>query len=283
MPPTPSDLHSVYLHQVRVFEGVLDSMILVSQATSGRYEEPRVGWASILFTRLCVLSVSLARLLPLSRRDDGNHDGIIWDFSSIATLTRAILECDLMLFYLGLDAPGEDEWRARLNLMHLHDATARIDMMRTLFAAKAQAGGINKQRDELIERLRANPFFAALPVKRQDHFLRGENIRFEIQDSVLERMGRNVDEFRAWYRVLSAHAHSYSLAFHRMLTDERGKGVENDIEKSWAANTLHYLCSFLRPSTDRLLAPFPDIPDPRLTPRSVRPNLAPNSPLLRRS
>jgi hypothetical protein len=283
MPLARPDLHRAYLGQVHAFEGVLDSMILTSQATSGRYEEPRIGWASILFTRSCVLSVSLARLLPLSRRDGGNHDGIVWDFSSIATLTRAILECDLMLFYLGLEDPGHDEWQARLNLMHLHDATARVDMMRTLFAEEAQARGINKQRDELVERLRTNPFFAALPVKRQDHFLRGENIRFEIQDGVLERMGRNVDEFRAWYRVLSAHAHSYSLAFHRMLTDERGKGVENDIEKSWAANALHYLCSFLRPSTDRLLALFPDVPDPRLTARTAQPNLAPNSPLWRRS
>jgi hypothetical protein len=49
-----------------------------------------------------------------------------------------------------------------------------------------------------------------------------------------------------------------------MLTDGRGDGVENDVEKVWATETLLYLNKFLGRAITQMLSLFPDIPDPRL-------------------
>lgn len=52
---------------------------------------PQHFYASVLFTRLCVIAVSLERLLPTKTTDH-------WDYASVASLTRNILECYLTFF-----------------------------------------------------------------------------------------------------------------------------------------------------------------------------------------
>lgn len=210
------------------------------------------------------MATTLDQITPQSRLSGANAR--YWDYSSVASISRNLLECCILFFYLGVEDPPEDEWRARTDLMHLHDAEARVSLWRELLLDNTMADGIALQRDEVVERLRANPFVQAMSEKQQRHLLRGEAMRFEIQDDVLARMSVNIPQFRAWYRVLSAHTHSYSLAFHRVLMDERGRGVENEPDKAWIATTLEYVSAFLSRATTQMLALFPDVQDPRLAP-----------------
>jgi hypothetical protein len=258
-----------YAKAVEIFERVLDGMIMVSKASAGRRAEHRVGWASVIFTRLCLMGTTLDRILPYSRV--GPNEGHIWDYSSIASLIRSIVECCLLFHYLSIEKVGEDEARDRINLMHLHDCTARQEMLRTLFGDAEEAAKFDGQRAELVERLRTSPWFGALSEKRQAILLKGDHMSFQIQDETLESMGKDVAEFRAWWRVLSAHVHSYALAFHRALTDSRGRGVENEIEKRWATVTLEFMTPFLGQALSGMLTLFPDVPDPRLPPRRSAP------------
>ena len=260
--PRTQKSNAAYKTAVDNFRTTLDSMYAVSIAAAGRNAGEKRAWASALFTRLCALSTSVNRLLPEISDDADESDH--WDFSAIASLTRAVLECHLMFFYLGVEETSEEERRDRINLIHLHDCTARISLFRNLFGDEKQAVGFEVQREELRARFDNSAMMATKTEKQKAHLLRGDKVMLVIQDEVLNSMGMNVVEFRSWYEVLSSHLHSFPLAFHRMLTDGFGNGVENNREKDWTTATLRYLQSFLSKAVTQMLGLFPDIPDPRM-------------------
>jgi hypothetical protein len=251
-----------YRREVANFKVILQAMYDVSIATSGRHVDLQRGWGSTLFTRLVGLGTSLRRLLPELAKSADESD--YWDFSSVATISRVIVECCLLFYYLGVEKVGEEEWRDRLNLVHLHDCTARISMFRNLFDDEAQAEAFEVQRAELLARFEGSALLASKTPRQRKHLLKGDMVMFGIQDDVLKSLNEDRPKFRAWYEVLSSHAHSYPLAFHRMVDDERGKGVENNTEKNWTSMTLHFVSGFLARATTQMLSLFPDVEDPRL-------------------
>jgi hypothetical protein len=262
-----------YLTTTRNFASVYAAMCKVSIATADRYVDPRRGWASVLFTRLCTLCTSLNRLIAVPAKTEMDSD--YWDYSSVATITRSILECYLLFHYLCAEPIDEEEFRDRLNLIHLHDCNARIALFRNLMGDEKQAIGFETTRAELLLRFDNSSFLKGKTERQRRHLLRGDKVMFEIQDEVLQRMGVDIGKFRAWYEVLSSHAHSYPLSFHRMLLDGRGNGVENNTEKDWTSLTLQYLHSFLARAVTEMLSLFPDVPDPRLSGLKPRVDRAP--------
>ena len=208
------------------------------------------------------MSTTLNQILPGSRLSGENVK--YWDYSSIANVARSILECCLIFHYLAVADVDEEEWRDRINLMHLHDATARVALFRTLLPDEDQVKGLEEQRAEVRARLENSPRIKVLPEGLQKKLLNGERMSFEIQDETLNSMGKDVEKFRAWYKVLSAHTNSLPFAFHRALDGTRGTGVEPGNEKRWATFTLDFLLDYLSASLSGMLRLFPDIPDPRL-------------------
>lgn len=57
-------------------------------------EELNTHFALTLFTRMTITATSISAIVP-NRNNEAN-----WDFSSIASLTRNILECELVLYFL---------------------------------------------------------------------------------------------------------------------------------------------------------------------------------------
>lgn len=169
-----------------------------------------------------------------------------------------------MFFYLGVQETSDSERRDRINLIHLHDCTARISMFRNLFGDENEALGFEAQRDDLKKRFDNSELMASKTEKQRNHLLRGDKVIFVIQDEVLNAMGMDIVEFRSWYEVLSSHLHSFPLAFHRMLIDGFGNGIENNHEKDWTTASLEYLQPILAKAVTQMLSLFPDIPDPRM-------------------
>jgi len=55
-------------------------------------------WTCVLHTRLCVMGQSLQKLAP--KNHNPKRLKIEWDYSSMFSLTRNIMECYQTLFYL---------------------------------------------------------------------------------------------------------------------------------------------------------------------------------------
>jgi hypothetical protein len=249
------------LAKYKSYNMLLEGMIDVSRSTAGIYSEAKSGWASAYFTRLCVLGRSLSRILPLPSDEVEKSDH--WDLSSIAMISRSVLDCCLLFFYLGIEETSAELWKDKLNLFHLHDCTARASMFRFLMQDEKQATAIEAFRVELVEKIGNSTLLAGKSEREKQHILKGKTVSIHIQDDILNNMGVDLQPFRAWYEYMSAHVHSFPMATHRMLDDNRGNGLENDLEKVWISGILGFLIPFLGRALTQYLSISPGVMDPR--------------------
>lgn len=260
------DLH-VYDRAVSYFEREVEVAQALSHSLAWQKTDSRRTWACVLFTRLCVICLSLVKVIPrssLSSEASNEH----WDFSTVSSLSRNVFECVIFLYYFCADSIPEDEWLARCHLMNLHDCCARIK----LFSADQKdfsrdSGDLNSVLPELKSRLEKTQFFQALPEKQQKRFMTGEHAMFFNQDEVLERMGSGKEGLRTIYRYLSAHTHTLPIAFHRMLDRDRGVGIETDYERRNIAALIPNVGDWLRRATFEMQGLFPNTVGPHLPAR----------------
>lgn len=120
-------------------------------------------YASILFTKMCTYSVSIKKLSP-----DPCYIGkeVHWDFGSVASLTRNLIECYLSFFYLCIETCPEEEWDARWKLMNLHDHTSRTKMFESLGEDTANDPKTIKISAKVANDLSSNKWFSELPENR---------------------------------------------------------------------------------------------------------------------
>lgn len=235
-------------------------MTAVSQSVSGRPSESNKHyWASILFTRLCTSSVSLLLLLPRNPQVRAKFEH--WDFSAVAALGRQIIECYFAYFYLCVDLTSEDEWQSRWNLFNLHDCMSRKRMFENFGSDAEKIKGFIQQAEELKSLLKTNAYFLLLEEKKRNEFLKGNSAYLLSQDEIIDRMGDDATVFRGMYRFLSAHVHSFPLSFYRIGEEDRGRGLENHIDKSYICITLELLDNFLTRATREMGALFPGSSD----------------------
>jgi hypothetical protein len=250
------ELDKYYRSSLGHLTDAVEKAITSSHAGAGLDAGQRRFWGSVLFTRLCTISVSI---LWLSPRSKVNPAGKHWDFGSVASMARNLFECALQFYYLGVESVADDEWYARLKTMQLHDCLERYRMFRAFNQDDPQLAGFEQQANELKELLQKNSYFMQLPETLRKTLLRAERTCILTQDEILKRMGRFDPATRGYYRFLSSHAHSFPLAFYRMAEHNRGRGEENRVEKGYMASTLEFCCEVVTTSTDSFRALFADI------------------------
>jgi hypothetical protein len=249
-------IDSDYQAALNRFTNAVESAIVSSHKAAGIDAGPRRFWGSVLFTRVCTISVSILWLCPRSKV---NTDGTHWDFGSIASLARNLFECALQLFYLAIEPLSEDEWLARLKVMQLHDCLERFRMFRAFDPNDPQLKMFEEQANELRAILEKNLYFVTLSEKLQKNLLKGERSSIITQDEILQRMGEFDEGTRGYYRFLSSHAHSFPLGFYRMAEHNRGRGEENLVEKGYIGSTLEFCAGVVEKSNECFQKSFVDI------------------------
>jgi hypothetical protein len=217
----------------------------------GSGERPSQGnrdyWGSVLFTRLVVTAYSILELLPDPK--PRAH----WDFSSVASLTRNLVEMYLYFYWLCIDDVADEVRAGRFILMQLHDHGSR----RRLFDHDSKPDPDHPAYADLVIRFDANPYLATLPEGQRKNLLRGEKTPF-VQDEVIDRMGADRDSFRLFYRFLSQHTHGGPIAFYRMDEHDRGAGVETAHEKKYMILISDLARNTLDDAATGMLKIFPD-------------------------
>lgn len=138
-------------------------------------------FALILFTSLCTKTFSLMCILPQSRFSQKIIDH--WDYASICSLTRVILECYFMLYYLCIEVVEEDEWYCRWYLLDLHDCISRVK----LFCEPVQ-GEAKDAIEQSNRRLLENAYFTSLTEKRRHELLKGKNAYLQDKYEIAKRI-----------------------------------------------------------------------------------------------
>ncbi|WHR59319.1 hypothetical protein [Acinetobacter haemolyticus] len=79
----------------------------------------------------------------------------------------------------------------------------------------------------------------------------------------------NKNDFRYWYKLLSANVHSFPMGFFRMIDGNRGTGVHSEVEEKYSAIALELAESYLIRGCCNMLNFFPDILD-RMSPQEKK-------------
>lgn len=246
-----------YIPSLDDFSRALEKALATSHASSGLRCSKRQEWASVLFTRLCTFSTSILSLCPESKL---NPNGLYWDFGSIASLSRNLLECSLAFFYLGIEDVSEQEMNVRLMVMDLHNCNARCRLLRDL--AKINDDGTKSYKDtivKLINELKKDIFFNKLPHHDQKSIYKGQRAYIYSQSEILNRMGEDALWIRAYYHFLSSHTHSLPLGFSRMAEQGRGHGGENVIDKAYITFAMDFNSKLLNRCTTDMQKVFSGI------------------------
>ena len=246
-----------YNDALKKFDVVISGATSISQGAAGRpAQSSQHFYASTLFTRLCTSGVSLLYLSPRSRLVVPLFSH--WDFSAIASLTRNLIECYTTFYYLCIDQVSEDEWNCRWNLFNLHDCLRRRKMFECFGENAVELKAFDDQAAELKARLLDNSCFSSLKENVQKDHLKAKSAYLFDQDTLAKRIGLDAQFFRGLYIFLSSQVHTYPLGFYRTGEKNRGRGLENGVEKGYIEWMLSYATYFVRRASKEMVVLFPD-------------------------
>jgi hypothetical protein len=232
-----------YLTVVAKFEAALQECIDLSNRYAGiPSPHSRHFYASVLFTTLCTRCSSLAILAPRSLWSTKILD--VWDFASLSTLARSVLELRLTFFYLCVEPCDDIEWAARTTLFHLHDCASRLKLFDDM-GNSAKVAQFEQIATELRERLERNSFFLSLTPKRQRFYLRGHESHFQEMQELAEKTGTSPATYRILHRLASNYVHVLPMSFYGMKDQERGRGVHSEIEEGYSSMYLEFCADLM--------------------------------------
>ena len=233
-----TDAPEDYVEQLRIFTNEVANCMRISREYGGsRAPSTKHFFASALFTSIVTRAVSLVFILPYSywSKRESEH----WDYASATNISRTIMETRLNFFYLCVDECSEDEWDCRWNLFNLHDAMARVALMRGM-DSHDQERGLIAQADELRTKLNSNAFFKLIPEKRRKELLKGNTAHLCSLEEIGSRAGIDLRTFKLMWKFMSAHVHALPLSFYRMGGNERGRGVQTPAEEAYTKLTISF-------------------------------------------
>lgn len=182
-------------------------------------------WSSILAAKLVLTALTLDKIVPRTA-SPGTDD--LWDLSSIAALVRVLAENYLLLHWLCVETEDSDLWQFRITAMTLVDNRSRYRLTEEVEGVPEPEVFVTAQRD-LADHLAKTQAYQTLPASRQRELLKGAKLPF-IHDDVVEQLGLDRENFRRFYRYLSAFVHTGTVSFFRVEEHARCNGEFNAYE-----------------------------------------------------
>lgn len=239
-------VNSTYIESLNDLDKLLVKCSNLSNALAG-IQVPHIKhkFASFLFTSLCTKTFSLICILPKSRFTQKTIDH--WDYASVCSLTRVILECYFMFYYLCVEVVEEEEWYCRWYLLDLHDYISRIKLF-----DEPVLGDTKDTIEKLKHKLLANAYFTSLTEKRRHELLKGKDTYLLDKYEIAKRIGYEDDNFRFIYQFLSSATHTSPLTFYRMNEQERGRGVHSLVEETYIKLCIDWVIDILLKASDEM-------------------------------
>jgi hypothetical protein len=245
-----------YQERLTHLENYLDFALDVTDATMRR---KGVTWhltrAHQLYNRLTVTCLSFIHLLPNNRYFKPAME--FWDFFSIASLARNIIENYHLLFYTGVDKVSPEEMELRLEVFQYHLNSEKYKLYQEFGQTSSSLEDFATNLPLDREKIKNNPLFLTLDKARAGKILKGNEFMCISRDELLNRMPFRTNEITPLYRFLSAQTHSAPLSFFTQ-SNERGRGLENELEVGYIIMCMDIVTKYLLAAILDLIRLFPD-------------------------
>jgi Family of unknown function (DUF5677) len=201
---------------VQRLETLCHCAISLSTRTQGR---PTSNWqlleGSTIFARNCLTCISLLRLIPISKFCRPIEKLDAWDFPSVASLVRNIIETYHVFFYI-VEKVSEPEDEARQALWQFHETAERL---KALQLGVPSSKGIDELKNEYSrrkKRVEASTFFQTLPTKQRKALLNGRDSKFLTQCEIAQRACLSRNYLASCYKYCSNFTHASPMSVSSM-------------------------------------------------------------------
>jgi len=229
-----------YDEALTTYEKLVLAAIRFSDLSGGMNTTRRGIESTKIYTRITLSAMTINALLP------GNYINRtrLWDFPSIAALTRTFMEVCHRYLYLSEEGLSDEEAAFRLSLYYFHLNSEKYKLYQQ---SNVDAETLKEFEDRLPKakaELMDYPAYKALHKKRADDVRSGNTCMHLTDDEASLRFALLPGKFKQMYRLLSTHAHGAPFATSSQ-SDERGRGLENEIETAYVRLTLLVLHQYL--------------------------------------
>ena len=195
--------------------------------------------ASQVYKRLVLSGLTICSMLPHGKMNKSN----IWDSSSLAILTRAMMETYNTFFYIGVDEVSTEQLNLRISVFNLHWNIEKYNIQKDSFSPEDLCP-FEKRMAEEKEALKNNEEFKKLVKELQNKILSGKTALCLSHEEIAVKIGFVESYFKRMYKLLSNHTHNSPYAF-LSESEIRGRGIENEREVGDYAISVELLMGYL--------------------------------------
>lgn len=240
-----SETEVTYLEEREKYEKVLKVTKTISLNQHGIETTGRGIRATKIFTRQTITGISLFKLLPIPSK----HKSIevdIWDITSIASLSRNLLEGYLAINYFGIENITKGEAELRFLILQLHRNTEWYNIKKQSNSNDLELKSTEEQLQIDKNNILNHPYMLELPShqkKRAKEICEMYKTKHDF-----EKESEICKDLRTTYRLLSNLVHPLPLSIER-IDNKCGRGIGSDKDVSIAIFSLNSARKYLAAST----------------------------------
>lgn len=236
------------------FKTCIDNALKISEASGDIQCNFSIGFSHNLYTKLLMNCIGIFRLCP-------NQNDDFWDFFSISTLTRSLLENYAVLHYMNENNSDSQQEDFKFKLALYHWDCEKYAFYKELNADKEMQETLEEFERELPKRateIENHPFFFHIPKDKRKKILQGKSFMLKGHYEILKNIDFGNAPIAAMYRFYSNYTHS--TAFSTMtISNDRGRGIRNEAEVGHISYALEFSKLILFKASKDLMELLPDM------------------------
>lgn len=187
-------------------------------------------------------SYSILKLIPDSKYSEGKQNYI--DISSILSLCRNLIELCNIAWYIIEDETSEDEFKLRLDILLYHDYISTEIIFNQLFYDEENEEILRQKAEFYKSKIKENKCFQNLETGTKKLILKGKKSTIFTQFEIVEKRGLYLDDFKAYYKLMSVHTHSSPSSISHLVYN-KAQDEESIFGPLITAYLIHYCGSYL--------------------------------------
>lgn len=249
-----SNFEKDYLYELELYEKALYFTTLVSINQHSIETDARGARAVRIFTRQTLSGISLHKLLPKPTVEVSDNDDF-WDISSIASLSRNIIEGYLSLYYFGTEKISEAEAELRFFILQLHKNVEWYHIRKIIDQRDPELPEFEKTIYMQKAQIKNHEFVENLSPENKQRAIRGIEMYKTKYD--FEKQNPVCKDLIVTYRRFSNLTHPVPISIER-IDDEHGRGSGSDRDVAYSILLLMNARKYLAASVVDIVEHFPN-------------------------
>lgn len=249
-----SELEIAFVNEHKRYSKILNAVLTISSNQHGIDTDGRGIRAVKIFTRQTLSGMTLDKVLPnLSLGQD--PDAVLWDLSSLASLSRNILEAYLAIYYSGTELVSDEEAELRFFVWQLHRNREWYQIHKIRNADQEVLIEFEDGMKEQKLRIQQHPYLSNLTPSQKNKALKGDEMYYTKAD--FELKNQVCENLRMDHQLLSNFVHPLPLSIER-IDNDRGRGTSNIYDITYSIDCLKIAAKYLAASTIAVVDYFPE-------------------------